>query len=364
MSRRILFLVLVMLMLNSPIDNSTVANPESLDDINVLMLVATGFGWNYFDINETFTEWGAQVDTVAYALDYVVQSCGNRPPRPITVDYLISDMTDQILSIYDCIIIPSGGHWHGLYQAAPVLDLIESAYEMGLVIATMCIGNVVVAEANDIINGTKAAYYGAAWEYVTEAGGVPVFDARVVSHNYIVTGGTGGGYPSGFETVPAYEVCSEIVRVLLGRSRVAGLILQPATGTQSTNQSITVAITDPYVDLPGVNSTEVTNVEICVYHQENDSLAYSLELSPPTDDSANYVGEIVGLSVGEYYFDIEVTDSEDRLEIVDTADNLSVETTIPPPPPIDGPISVVPVAVFLIAVVAVVLVVARKMIQR
>ncbi|MFW9845367.1 MAG: hypothetical protein ACFFD6_01360, partial [Candidatus Thorarchaeota archaeon] len=100
-------------MVNTPANHSTASEADGLDEIKILMLVTTGFGWNYFDINETFVEWGAQVDTLAYALDYEVQSCGNRPPRPIIVDYLMSDMTDQILATYDCIIVPSGGHWHG-----------------------------------------------------------------------------------------------------------------------------------------------------------------------------------------------------------------------------------------------------------
>ena len=331
-----LVLMLVLFMTSAPVNQSAVADADSLDEIKVLMLVTTGFGWNYFDINETFVEWGAEVDTVSYTLGYEVQSCANREPQPIISDYLVSEMTDEILSEYDCIIVPSGGHWNGLYRSEPVLDLISSAYELGLVVSTICIGNVVVAESNNIVDGTKVAYYGTAWEYMTEAGGIPVYNARAVAHNNIVTGGTGGGYPSGFESAPTYEVCSEIVRIILRRSRVGGLILQPTTGSPSTNQSISVAITDPYEDLPGVNSTEVTKVEICIYHQENDTLALTVELSAPTYDNPMYVGEIVGLSVGEYYFDIEITDSEDRLEIADTFDSFTVQTDSITPPPIDS----------------------------
>ncbi|MFW9845368.1 MAG: hypothetical protein ACFFD6_01365 [Candidatus Thorarchaeota archaeon] len=233
---------------------------------------------------------------------------------------------------------------------------------MGLVVATMCIGNVVVAEANDIVNETKVAYYGTAWEYVTEAGGIPVYSARVVSHNHIVTGGTGGGYPSGFETAPTYEVCSEIARLILNRSRLAGLILQPETGSPSENISISITVSDPYEDLSGLNSTEISKVEIYVYHQENSTLAFTTELEPPATDGFTYTGEFIDLRIGEYYFDIEITDSEDRLEVLDTVDTFSVREDIPtPPPPIDpGIIGIPALGLALVAVVGIILVVAKR----
>jgi hypothetical protein len=74
MRRRILVLMLVLVVTSAPACQSTIAEADSLDEIEVLMLVATGFGGNYFDINETFVEWGAKVDTVAYSLDYEVDS--------------------------------------------------------------------------------------------------------------------------------------------------------------------------------------------------------------------------------------------------------------------------------------------------
>jgi putative intracellular protease/amidase len=353
MSHKILVFMLVLAMTCSPVTQCSLSDADSLDDISVLMLVATGFGGNYFDINETFVEWGAQVDTVAYSLDYEVDSCA-RLSTSITADYLVSEMTEAIISGYDCIIVPAGGHWNSMYQASAVQDLISSAHELGLVVAAICIGNAVIAEANEIVNGTKVAYYGPAWEYMTNAGALPV-GASVVSHNNIVTGGTGGGFPTGYDEAPTYEVCAEIARMILGRSRVAGLILQPATGFPTTNISVSVTVTDPFDDLPGINSTDVTKVEICVYQQEDDSLVSTLELAPPSGDHISYRGNITGLAIGEYYFDVEITDSEDRLEIFDSIDTFTIEAdgTTPTPPPADtGPIYLVGLgAVILVATV-------------
>jgi putative intracellular protease/amidase len=369
MRRKMLVLMLVLVVASAPSCQSAIAEADSLDEINVLMLVATGFGGNYFDINETFIEWGAQVDTVAYSLDYEVDSCA-RVSRSITADYLVSEMTEVILSDYDCIIVPAGGHWRVLYDASPVQNLIASAYEMGLIVGSICIGNAVVAEANEIVNGSKVVYYGPAWQYMNGAGAIHA-NARVVSHNNIVTGGVGGGYPAGHDEAPTYEVCSEIARLILRRSRVAGLFLQPATGSPTTNISISVAVTDPYEDLDGVNSTEITKVEICVYHQDNNSLAFTLELVPPSGDYITYRGNITSLAVGEYYFDIEITDSEDRLEIWDTFDSFTIEpdsttlTSTPNlPPPIDsGPPMLIAGAIILLVPVAVVVVILKRRIR-
>jgi len=365
MSRKIVVLLFVLALINFPVNQGTLADADSLEEINMLLLVSDGFGGNYFDINETFNEWGAQVDTVAYSLDYEVASCA-RLSMNITVDYLVSDMTETILSNYDCIMVPAGAHWNEMYQVPEVLDLISSAYEMGLVVAAICIGNAVVAEANEIVNGSKVAYYGYAWQYMTEAGATPT-PARVVSHNNIVTGGTGGGFPAHYDEAPTYEVCSEIARLILGRSRVAGLILQPATGSSSTNISISVAVTDPFEDLNGVNSTEISKVEIFVYHYENDTLASSFELDPPSGDYITYNGNISGLAVGDYYFDIEITDSEDRLEIWDTSDSFTIQpgstnTTPPPPPPNDpGPEPmIIGGLVILLVSVAIVVVILKR----
>jgi hypothetical protein len=242
---------------------------------------------------------------------------------------------------------------------------------MSLVVAAICIGNAVVAEANEIVNGSKVAYYGAAWQYMTGAGAIPT-DARVVSHNNIVTGGTGGGYPAGYDEAPTYEVCSEIARLILRRSRVAGLVLQPATGSPSTNISISVSVIDPYEDLDGVNSTEITKVEICVYHSDNDSLASTINLAPPGGDYPSYRGNISGLAVGEYYVDIEITDSEYRLEIWDTFDSFTIESdsTTPTstpnlPPPIDsGPPMLLAGGVILLVPVAVAVVILKRGIRK
>jgi hypothetical protein len=280
----------------------------------------------------------------------------------------VSEITEVILSSYDCIIVPAGGHWNTLYHASPVQNLISSAYEMGLVVGSVCIGNAVVAGANEIVNGSKVAYCGPAWEYMNGAGAIYA-DARVVSHNKIVTGGIGGSFPAGYDEAPTYEVCSEIARLILRRSRAAGLILQPATGSPSTNISISVTVTDPYEDLDGVNSTEITEVEICVYHHDNDSLASTIELAPPGGDYSTYRGNISSLAVGEYYFDIEITDSEDRLEILDTFDSFTIESdSITPtttlPPPIDsGPPMLIAGAVILLVPVAVVVVILKRRIR-
>jgi len=125
-----LVLIFVLAMICTPVNQSAVSDADSLDEINVLLLVSTGFGGNYFDINETFIEWGAQVDTVAYTLNHEVESCA-RLSTNITADYLVSEMTEEILSGYDCIILP-GGFSYGDYlrpgaiaRFSPIMTSVE-----------------------------------------------------------------------------------------------------------------------------------------------------------------------------------------------------------------------------------------------
>ena len=74
--------------------------------------------------------------------------------------------------------------------------------------------------------------------------------------------------------------------------------------------------------------------------------------------------------MGEYYFDIEITDSEYRLEIWDTFDSFTIEadsTTSTPnlPPPIDsGPPMLLAGGVILLVPVAVAVVILKRGIRK
>ncbi|MBY8998613.1 MAG: hypothetical protein KGD60_12865 [Candidatus Thorarchaeota archaeon] len=125
-----LVLVVALLVPALVISNPQIAQTaEAVDvsDINVLMLVTDGFGWNYFDTKDRFESWGVNVTTVAHSLDYIISSNPNLEPRPITAELLITEMTPEMVSHFDCLYIPSGGQWAGLIANSTVLTFISDA---------------------------------------------------------------------------------------------------------------------------------------------------------------------------------------------------------------------------------------------
>ncbi|MHA1909890.1 MAG: hypothetical protein ACW98Y_21540, partial [Candidatus Thorarchaeota archaeon] len=104
---------------------------ENVEDIKVLAVIGYAFGWSYFELETIFEDWGINFTTTGET--EIVESCVNRAPRPVEVDILVSEIDETIITQFDVLIVPSGGHWSGLCDSQPVLDLINLAYDNGLV---------------------------------------------------------------------------------------------------------------------------------------------------------------------------------------------------------------------------------------
>ncbi|MFW9972024.1 MAG: DJ-1/PfpI family protein [Candidatus Odinarchaeota archaeon] len=181
----------------------------------VMILVAFGVGETYFPVKGKFESWGWEVTTAGLTSSII--SCPNVNPRPVPIDILISEINNDTLSQYECIFIPSGGHWNALAYDATTLTTILNAYNLGLVISSLCIGIVVIARA-DIVNGVRIAYDSNSASYVISYGGITV-SKEVVTDQRIVTGGTGGGPTGGGASqAPTIEVCKAIANLIAPRS--------------------------------------------------------------------------------------------------------------------------------------------------
>ncbi|NHJ23697.1 MAG: hypothetical protein EAX89_03930 [Candidatus Lokiarchaeota archaeon] len=183
-------------------------------DINVMILIASGVGITYFNATEIFESWGWTVTTAGVSA--TISSCHRNDPEIINSDILISDVDWYILQQYDCIFIPSGGHWDALSSYEPTLELISTAYYSGLIISSLCVGLRVLARA-DIVKGVNIARDVNSEAYIEESGGILV-DEPVVSDKRIVTGGSGGGlYGGGASVAPLNETCRAIAQTLTMR---------------------------------------------------------------------------------------------------------------------------------------------------
>lgn len=305
-----------------------VVQGQEISDIKVLMLIADYFGWNYFDATELLESWGVNVTTIANSLDTDVPSCLNQEPRGTIADLLLNEVDNDILNQFDALFIPSGGQWNSLVQSPRALGFIEYAYDNDLLITAVCIGNRVLADANNIVNGSSVVSYLAANLYMAEAGAMVRTGYRTVIDNRFITGGTGGG-PSGGgnEAAPTEEVCLALVREELGYSFMESAGIEPVTAPIGTVFTITAGITD-LDNQPASTSSgnqNISEVNARIYTKNNRTLIDVIELLDDDDDGV-YSGQFIASTNGEFVVDIEIEDTNHTLEIERESVILSVGT--------------------------------------
>ena len=294
-----------------------IANTQDVSDVKVLMLICDGFGWNYFDAKERLEDWGVNITTISNSLDTNVSSCINRPENWTIADLLLKDVDDDIASQFDVLFIPSGGQWLSLISSTRVRNFISNAYELGLIISTLCIGNRVLSESNNIVNGTNVASYVNTNTYMFIEGAIVRYGVDVVSDNRIITGGTGGGLSEGgYTEAPTSEVCMAMIKEALGMSYVKKASISPLSGEIGTNFTISVDVDDMDEEFGNLVSvdTNISDVVAKIYTKENRTFVASVQLEDDDMDS-KYSGSFIATSVDEYVVDIEVEDTNSTLEI-------------------------------------------------
>jgi len=308
-------LLLVVAIFSSPSIMPT-ADGKEISDVKVLMIITEAFGWNYFDAKEILESWGVNVTTVANALDTDVASCYNHPPRGTTADFLLSEVENDIVTQFDALFIPSGGHWQGLIGSTRVKDFIAYAHEHGVLIATTCIGNRVVAESNDIVNGSSVVNYYTSAIYMSLAGAeIRDNEYDVVVDNGFITGDSGGGTTGGgYLMAPTSEICASIVLETLGHSHVEQAEVLPLIGESGTIFNISADITELDTEMSTMSTVDinVTNVQARIFTKDNRTLVDTITLTD-VDSDLTYRGSFTGTIDGEYIIDIEVEDTNSTL---------------------------------------------------
>ena len=145
--------VATLLMISIIHTNPTVVSAldvPDVSDVKVLMFIMDNFGWNYFDAKRILESWGVNVTTVAYSLDHNITSCPHRDTgenESIIVQYTHQEMTPEMVAEFDCLFVSSGGHWLSMITAGEPLTFIADAYNMGLIVASICTGTRVVSQS-------------------------------------------------------------------------------------------------------------------------------------------------------------------------------------------------------------------------
>lgn len=312
----LLSLIVIISVISSP-SSLPIVEGKEITDVKVLMLISDNFGWNYFDAKEILESWGANVTTLSNSLDTNVSACVNRPHNWTIADLLLKNVQDDIANQFDVLFIPAGAQWQSLIVSTRVRNFISHAYDLGLIIASVCIGNRVLSEANEIVNGSNVASYPNANSYMFAAGATIRYGNDVVSDNRFITGGAGGGPTGGGYTVaPTSEVCAAVMRAALDYSYVDQASIVPLTGEEGTNFTVTVNVDNlnsEFGELFSVD-TNITEVVANIFTKENRTFIESIELNNTNLDSA-FVGTFTGTKSGEYLIDFEIEDSNSSLEV-------------------------------------------------
>lgn len=294
------------------------------NNVNILSVIADGVGNTYFTVKDQFEEWGWNVTTAGLTDNHT--GCPNKDPIVMPSDILISEIKN--ISQYDCVFIASGAQHHILRDDQSVLNLINTSYNEGLVISTLCVSTVILADA-DVINGIKVVGARLYYYDIVAAGGIFESHAEVISDKRIITGGRGGGPTGGGDlAAPTYELCVAIAKEILGYSYVLSTSLTPNQGFSETNFIISVETTN-LTDLPlNMNSSGISQVNADIYQIINDNSTFVQEVSLICSNNI-YHGNFTGIEIGEYIITIEVKSEDECIEVVRNAASFSIESAVP-----------------------------------
>ncbi len=141
-----------------------------LIDIEIVAFVAPGSDMNeLYSIINYLTNWGGHVT--------IAEISGSAVPNSIP-------MTEVSVSNYDVLLIPGGDGPAELIQSQLVLDLVNEAQSLNLVLAAICHGPLVLAEA-DVINGTTVTGYWEIEENLINAGAIYINTDVIVDGNIV-----------------------------------------------------------------------------------------------------------------------------------------------------------------------------------
>lgn len=291
-----------------------------LSEIKVLIFVADYIGYSYFELRDILQEMGVIITTVGLTSQHF--ACTNRGENPIFIDtnITVKQITEDLLTDFDALLIPSGGYWSSMLVQDNLHDLITMAYNKGLVIGSICVGMAILSES-EIINGVHMVAHDSATNYLENSGAIIEYYSRVIRDKRIISGGSGGGLTGGgYLTAPHRELCETVLREILGYSYLSKLnIVQ-----KSSNYTLTVSLFKQN-NLTG-NAIDFYRVRaILTNNQGTEVKTYSF--SPEKENS--YDAQITDLPTGKYSVSIEIKTNESIIEIERDVGSIKSGTRIP-----------------------------------
>ncbi|MHA2073721.1 MAG: DJ-1/PfpI family protein [Candidatus Hodarchaeales archaeon] len=266
-------------------------NAASMENIEILGVVDDGFDYNeYEEIKGFLNRFGCKF-TLAGLETEVAGFYGEGKVKKVNTSVLIPNVN---LTDYDCIFIPGGSSPNNLIKHQEVLSLVKTAYSSGIVLAAICHGPLVLAEAN-VINGSEITGNIEIKDTIESAGGIYKYtdvwiDGKIITGNWphfwklsIAIAEVLGYYETNLPTIGDFEVKME-------------------NSTSGVNFSISVKVSD---------DSGIFKVGIVIYNLSDDG--ERLDLFPDcyitlkTSSENVYIGG-TSLESGHYCCDIEIED--------------------------------------------------------
>jgi len=317
MKNKVLLGVFIVLLIGAVIIQTPEAVLTEPEDVSILVLLGYGFGWSYFEFLEVVQEWGCDV-TITGNTSHI-QSCLNRVDVSVDADIL----NREDLSQFDVLFVPSGGHWQDLIDTESALNLIQMAYEEGLIVSGICIGVTPVAASN-ITEGKFVTGHNYCYPYVSDSGGMMLPFMRVVSDGHLITGDNGGGPPTGFETAPHYDLCVAIMKELFGYSYFESISIRSVLENDDTVYYFNVTTSGSIHLFDDVTTADIAEVTALLHTADNDTVIAEVNLSDPESDSI-FTGNVTGLQEDDYIVDLQIQDANISVEVVRDALSFTAE---------------------------------------
>ncbi|NHJ88039.1 MAG: DJ-1/PfpI family protein [Asgard group archaeon] len=302
--------------INNPLN--TQMDIKSLDDMKVLLIIGTYFGDSYFWLKTQFEAFGCEVTTAGTSA--LVPSCPNKPQRPVAPNISVYDITREIIREFDCVIIPSGAHWTYLIVNEDVHDILNMAYEEGLIVGGLCIGTIVLAYAGELVAGKKVCYYSGSYNKMVEKGAEIIYGSGVVSDLHLVTGGTGAYNTT---NVNVYPFSIAIAKTFLGLSGIKNIKVTPSRGAINETYQVSAET----ADLTNFFDTNYTNTILHLkgtIHSDDEEFEnqniYLYDLDEDNIFEANYTCTVKG----PLTIDFEIEGDSYGIEIFRDAINFKV----------------------------------------
>jgi protease I len=282
----VLFLILgAILTGNNESTITTIAKP--LQDANIVTFIADGYDSQEKNTIEGYlSDWGATV-TVA-GLDL--------PEADI-------DIVDVDVSEYDCIFIPGGGSPALLVESQEVLNQVSAAYDLGLILAAICHGPLVLARAG-VIDGRNVTGYWDIQDELEAAGGNYFLGAVVITDGPIITANWPYFLPCSIAIAEALGLEWERPEQPSGPDKNAppsiGTFVEPSRGEIGTEFTIVV------------HGLDISVIAHIFSVSENNTRTACLATIPLEDEDGNnfHKGNFTPAEPGKYCVDLAVeTDS-------------------------------------------------------